>query len=637
MSIPQSGNKFNAIQFHVHTFSEHQIQGQGSGGIFPAELHVVHQEETEESFAVFGTVISVGSHEHPQFEGFLRGWEAAAQLVEDSCGAVDERRRDLANDGELHQSRVTKFECPAVGSATFGFLGSHAVFPSAQPNIYDLPTDKDFGVYTYKGGLTTPPCTEIVNWNLLDAPMEISAGQLLRLKKLIICYVATEFGEDGSTVEKCSRGTIADENGSTSRPTQPLNGREVVHRCRDGPAVEIQDVGTVGDGTLPPDATTTGATSGATGAEATTTTTTGSGGLEVGMTACVEGFVMDFFCIDRGTLFDNPSVVTLEGPDVHSVHCLIDVNSCISSHYEVLLDPATPGALHSRGFTLSDNAKDQVVALAREIGVCDTCNGGGTLEMGMRAAFEATVLDLGVDGLPPTIDATNVILSSFDAPTCDQIGLPNIIDLVDPASFKLGDDSASLRRRHLAHGSLMLIGWGFLLPSGVLIAKFLKHRPDGLWFRIHKPLQIFGLVCTLTGWIIALLNFNVFGDVGNTNYQHGILGCTVMTLGLLQPINAFLRPHAPEAGEEKPLLRLLWEILHKSFGWIAILLAIVTISLGTTILPNLQDQRTFQLAYAVGCGGGLTLLIVLICVDKAKFRREEARNHSNMEGRKYHS
>jgi hypothetical protein len=34
--------------------------------------------------------------------------------------------------------------------------------------------------------------------------------------------------------------------------------------------------------------------------------------LEIGATVCVEGFVMDYFCIERGTLMDNPSVVTLE-------------------------------------------------------------------------------------------------------------------------------------------------------------------------------------------------------------------------------------------------------------------------------------------------------------------------------------
>ena len=37
---------------------------------------------------------------------------------------------------------------------------------------------------------------------------------------------------------------------------------------------------------------------------------------------CVVGYVMDTFCIERGTLLDNPALKTLERPDAHSVHCL---------------------------------------------------------------------------------------------------------------------------------------------------------------------------------------------------------------------------------------------------------------------------------------------------------------------------
>ena len=43
-----------------------------------------------------------------------------------------------------------------------------------------------------------------------------------------------------------------------------------------------------------------------------------------------EGFVMDYYCIDRGTLLDNPSVVTLEGPDQHSVHWCVQSEQLIS-------------------------------------------------------------------------------------------------------------------------------------------------------------------------------------------------------------------------------------------------------------------------------------------------------------------
>jgi len=241
MNIPHSPNKFNALQFHIHTYSEHQILGQGDGGYFPAELHVVHQEETLDSFAVFGTMISTGDSDHPVFEWFLQGWEAVAQQVENECVAGTTVLDDSI-------SVVQSIQCPAIGSRTI-FNGTSPTFPEGAPNVYDLPTNPDFGIFTYKGGLTTPPCTEIVNWNLLDTPMEISESQLQRLQSLVLCYVSKNTNDAGS-LESCGFGTVASSTGSTSRPPQPLLGREVIHRCPGGPDVTVEDIGVTEEAAL---------------------------------------------------------------------------------------------------------------------------------------------------------------------------------------------------------------------------------------------------------------------------------------------------------------------------------------------------------------------------------------------------
>lgn len=360
---------------------------------------------------------------------------------------------------------------------------------------------------------------------------------------------------------------------------------------------------------------------------ATTTVVNGQGTapLEIGVNACVTGYVMDFFCIDRGTLLDDPATVSLSavGPSAHSIHCLVDVNSCRTSEYEVLLPPDDANPSFTRGFRLTEEAKQSTIALARAIGECSTCDGTGSQVRGFQAAFNAEVIDLG-DGesIPPTISITgDVVDATASSDPCGDIGLPNILDTY--AVVGLSGDTG-LNAKIYAHGTLMMIGWGLLLPCGVLIAKFFKHRPNGLWFKIHRPLQIFGLIVALTGWIIALTSFNVFGDKGYTNYYHGIMGCTVMSLGLCQPINAFLRPHAPEAGDDKPLKRLAWEILHKTFGWGAVLLAVATIGIGTTLLPNVDDRKRYQYAYGIGCGCILLLLMVGIFYDKYSYSKVES-------------
>eukprot|EP00961_Rhodomonas_salina_P248517 3358693-Rhodomonas_salina.2 len=58
-----------------------------------------------------------------------------------------------------------------------------------------------------------------------------------------------------------------------------------------------------------------------------------------GQEVCMTGYIMDTYCVDRGTLLDNPSLKTLERPGEHSIHCLVDVSVCRGSGFEVLADP----------------------------------------------------------------------------------------------------------------------------------------------------------------------------------------------------------------------------------------------------------------------------------------------------------
>ena len=48
------------------------------------------------------------------------------------------------------------------------------------------------------------------------------------------------------------------------------------------------------------------------------------------------------------------------------------------------------------------------------------------------------------------------------------------------------------------------------------------------------------------------------------------MGMTVIIIGLLQLINALIRPHPPQKGEARALKCLVWEIVHKCSGYTAI-------------------------------------------------------------------
>jgi len=123
--------------------------------------------------------------------------------------------------------------------------------------------------------------------------------------------------------------------------------------------------------------------------------------LQNGDSVCAEGFVMDNLCINLGTLLDNRSVTTLRNPERHSVHCLVDVRSCINSGYVILKDPAPGEELYTKGWELDESGTQTMVQLGREVGDCDTCTGNGNLREGLRAGILGTVIDADAD--PPLI------------------------------------------------------------------------------------------------------------------------------------------------------------------------------------------------------------------------------------------
>ena len=93
---------------------------------------------------------------------------------------------------------------------------------------------------------------------------------------------------------------------------------------------------------------------------------------------------MDNYCASRGTLLDNRAVRSLEQPEKHSVHCLVDVERCYGSGMEVLQDEPNSDGVHCSAFALDDHGDDLAIALARELGdahgepLCTTCTGNGT-------------------------------------------------------------------------------------------------------------------------------------------------------------------------------------------------------------------------------------------------------------------
>jgi carbonic anhydrase len=149
-SVTIGGVRYDLLQFHFHKPSEERINGRD----YPMVAHLVHKN-AEGKLGVVAVLFKQGA-ENPLVKTL---WDA------------------LPTEKGQQQE-------PAGASIDIASL-----LPKAQ------------GYYNFPGSLTTPPCSEEVNWFVLKQPVEMSAAQLKRFAALYK---------------------------HNARPVQPLNGRTVL-------------------------------------------------------------------------------------------------------------------------------------------------------------------------------------------------------------------------------------------------------------------------------------------------------------------------------------------------------------------------------------------------------------------------
>lgn len=141
---------YHILQFHFHCPSEHTINGKQ----YPMEVHLVHST-AEGELAVIGVMVEEGAEN----EFFKKLWEH----IPEASG--EEKKVEMAFNVE---------------------------------NM--LPEDR--GYYHLTGSLTTPPCTEGVQWYVLSNPVTASKEQIEKIAAAMPKHNA--------------------------RPVQPLNDRKIV-------------------------------------------------------------------------------------------------------------------------------------------------------------------------------------------------------------------------------------------------------------------------------------------------------------------------------------------------------------------------------------------------------------------------
>lgn len=87
------------------------------------------------------------------------------------------------------------------------------------------------------------------------------------------------------------------------------------------------------------------------------------------------------------------------------------------------------------------------------------------------------------------------------------------------------------------HGIVNIIGWGILLPIGVLAARYLKKLPLDLgsqWYSVHVLSQISGFILGTIGWGLGFSIHRAAKDPKRTMSLHGIIGTLIFALAAIQ-------------------------------------------------------------------------------------------------------
>ena len=144
------------------------------------------------------------------------------------------------------------------------------------------------------------------------------------------------------------------------------------------------------------------------------------------------------------------------------------------------------------------------------------------------------------------------------------------------------------------HARLMVFAWAILLPVGAIAARYYKVTPkqdwphvvdNRAWWHAHRILQYGGVALMLIGGVLA---WNKGSGSTYTALIHAYLGWSVITLGVVQVIGAWLRgskggpTDAQLRGDHYDMTphRLRFEAIHKTCGWLALVLAVLTVVLG---------------------------------------------------------
>ncbi|CAA7395494.1 unnamed protein product [Spirodela intermedia] len=135
---------------------------------------------------------------------------------------------------------------------------------------------------------------------------------------------------------------------------------------------------------------------------------------------------------------------------------------------------------------------------------------------------------------------------------------------------------ANLQR---AHAVLSALSWGFLLPVGVVVARYLRQYESAgpSWYYAHAAVQLVGFVMGTAGFAVGL-------HLGRSSSRsavyglHGKLGAAAFSTAALQTLALLFRPKTTHR------FRRYWKSYHHLVGYTCVVLALVNVFQGFELM-----------------------------------------------------
>ncbi|XP_042424350.1 cytochrome b561 and DOMON domain-containing protein At5g47530-like [Zingiber officinale] len=183
-----------------------------------------------------------------------------------------------------------------------------------------------------------------------------------------------------------------------------------------------------------------------------------------------------------------------------------------------------------------------------------------------------------------------------------------------------GGGNSRLHRKNI-HGVINAISWGILLPTGAIIARYVKvfQFADPAWFYLHVACQCSAYVVGLAGWILGLKLGSQ--SKGITYHKHRDIGIALFCLATVQVFALFLRP------DKNHKYRWYWNIYHYAVGYAVIILSIVNVFEGFDILDPAKKWKNAYIA-VIATLGGVALVLEAFTWAVVTRRRSSEKPHN---------